>query len=84
MTLKGICNNVEDTINALKGAQLESTFEPIIGSEIQCKELINYLKELFDVFQGVIYKWLIELCVYLKVNLLFLLLNNIKLLLLIC
>ena len=35
---------------------VESTFEPIIGSEIQSKELINYLMKDYEVDPGNIWK----------------------------
>lgn len=35
---------------------VESTFEPIIGSELQSKELINYLMKDYDIEPGTIWK----------------------------
>ena len=35
---------------------VESTFEPIIGSELQSKELINYLMKDYDQEPGTIWK----------------------------
>ena len=46
---------VAPSIHMIK-VEVESTFEPIIGSEIQCKELIDYLMKDHDKNQNEIWK----------------------------
>lgn len=46
---------VASSIHLMK-VNVESTFEPIIGSEIQSKELINYLMKDYEVDPGSIWK----------------------------
>ena len=46
---------VAPSIHMIK-VDVESTFEPIIGSEIQCKELIDYLMKDHDKNQNEIWK----------------------------